>query len=585
MTSEAGAPTAPKRAGRREWLGLAVLTLACLLYVMDLTVLHLAVPAISRDLRPSSVELLWIIDIYGFMVAGFLITMGTLGDRIGRRKVLLIGGAAFGGASILAAFSPTAETLILSRALLGIAGATIAPSTLSLIFTMFEDPKERSTAVGLWVSAFSAGGVIGPILGGILLSQFWWGSVFLLAVPVMAALLLLGPRLLPEYRDPDAGRIDLVSVVLSLTAILSLIFGLKQTAQDGPTPLALGSIAVGLVVGVAWVRRQLSSADPMFDLSLFRIPRFATSLAINFLAIFLAIGFFLFVAQYMQLVLGLTPLEAGLWSLPEAVGFILGPNLAPRIVRHIRPAYLMAGGFLLAGAGLLLLSTITASSPNGLALVVISSAIIALGLGPVFGLTTELIVGSAPPSEPARPRDVGDRFGGRRRARALRPRFDRGGDLPVAHCRGAAGRRPGGRRGGRQGHARGRRRGRGDPAPGGRGGIAPFGAERLRRGHAGGLPDQRRRIGGGRRRHVRRAAARPADQGEAAGHGTGDRAGDRALRGTGGRPARGGLACARIVNMSVRFRIDPSSRTARPRWASRSRLRRSRRSGRGSGRR
>ncbi len=397
MTSEVSQATTPRRAGRREWLGLAVLTIACLVYIMDLTVLHLAVPAISRDLRPTSVELLWIIDIYGFMVAGFLITMGTLGDRIGRRKVLLVGGAAFGAASILAAFSPTPETLILSRALLGIAGATIAPSTLSLIFTMFEDPRQRSTAVGVWVTAFSVGGVIGPVVGGLLLSQFWWGSVFLLAVPVMGALLVLGPRLLPEYRDPDAGRIDLLSVVLSLVAILALIFGLKQAAQDGLTLLAVGAIGVGLVVGVAWVRRQLTAADPMFDLSLFRIPRFAISLAINFLAIFLAIGFFLFVAQYMQLVLGLTPLEAGLWSLPESVGFILGPNLAPRIVRHIRPAYLMAGGFLLAGVGLLLLSSITASSPNGLALVVISSTIIALGLGPIFGLTTELIVGSAPP--------------------------------------------------------------------------------------------------------------------------------------------------------------------------------------------
>jgi len=387
----------PRRAGRREWLGLAVLTLACLLYVMDLTVLHLAVPAISRDLRPSSVELLWIIDIYGFMVAGFLITMGTLGDRIGRRRVLLTGAAAFGAASIMAAYSPTPEILILSRALLGIAGATIAPSTLSLIFAMFEDPKERSMAVGVWVSAFSAGGVVGPILGGILLAQFWWGSVFLLAVPVMAALLLLGPRLLPEYRDPAAGRLDLVSVGLSLLAILALIFGLKQTAQDGLGGLPLGAIAVGLVVGGVWVRRQLRSPDPMFDLRLFRIPRFTASLAINFLAIFLAIGYFLFVAQYMQLVLGLTPLEAGLWSLPEAVGFLLGPNLAPRIVRHVRPAYLMAGGFLLAGLGLGILSTITPTSQNGLALVVIGSAIIALGLGPVFGLTTELIVGSAPP--------------------------------------------------------------------------------------------------------------------------------------------------------------------------------------------
>jgi MFS transporter, DHA2 family, multidrug resistance protein len=331
------------------------------------------------------------------MVAGFLITMGTLGDRIGRRKVLLAGAAAFGGASILAAYSPTAEMLILSRALLGIAGATIAPSTLSLIFAMFEDPKQRSTAVGVWVSAFSAGGVVGPILGGILLAQFWWGSVFLLAVPFMAALLLLGPRLLPEYRDPSAGRLDLLSVALSLIAILALVFGLKQLAQDGVGALSIGAIAVGLVVGAVWARRQLTSDDPMFDLRLFRIPRFTTSLLINFLAIFLAIGYFLFVAQYMQLVLGLSPLEAGLWSLPEAVGFLLGPNLAPRIVRRIRPAYLMAGGFALAGVGLAILATITPGTQNGLALVVIGSAIIALGLGPVFGLTTELIVGSAPP--------------------------------------------------------------------------------------------------------------------------------------------------------------------------------------------
>jgi DHA2 family multidrug resistance protein-like MFS transporter len=398
MTEPSQPGPAVRRAGRREWIGLAVLTLACLLYVMDLTVLHLAVPAISRELRPTSVELLWILDIYGFMVAGFLITMGTLGDRVGRRRVLLAGAGAFGLASILAAFSTSPEMLIASRALLGVAGATIAPSTLSLIFVMFEEPRQRSTAVGIWVSAFSAGGVVGPILGGLLLEQFWWGSVFLLAVPVMAVLMLVGPRVLPEYRDPSAGRLDLVSVALSLVAILALILGLKTVAQDGIGVVPLASIAVGLVVGSVWVRRQLTAADPMFDLRLFRIARFTTSLAINFLAIFLAVGYFLFVAQYMQLVLGLTPFEAALWSLPEAIAFIIGPNIAPRIVRRVRPAYLLAGGFAIAGVGLAILGSITAASPNGLALVVIASTIISIGLGPVFGLTTELIVGSAPPA-------------------------------------------------------------------------------------------------------------------------------------------------------------------------------------------
>src|SRR5215204_4062017 len=281
-----------RQVGRREWIGLAVLALACLLYVMDLTVLHLAVPAISEDLKPSSAQLLWIIDIYGFMVAGFLVTMGTLGDRVGRRKLLLIGAAAFGALSLLAAFSTSAEMLIVSRALLGIAGATLAPSTLALIFSMFRDPKQRAVAIGVWISAFSAGSAIGPIV-------------------------------LPEYRDPDAGRLDLASAVMSLVAVLTVIFGLKQIAQDGFGPLPISSILVGLGVGFVWARRQLSLADPMIDLRLFRIPSFSASLVINFLAIFVAVGYFLFVAQYLQLVVGLSPLAAGLWSVPSAIGFIV----------------------------------------------------------------------------------------------------------------------------------------------------------------------------------------------------------------------------------------------------------------------
>jgi DHA2 family multidrug resistance protein-like MFS transporter len=386
---------APPRAGRREWIGLAVLALACLLYVMDLTVLHLAVPAISEDLQPSSAQLLWIIDIYGFMVAGFLVTMGTLGDRIGRRKLLLIGAAAFGVVSLLAAFSTSAEMLIASRALLGIAGATLAPSTLSLIFAMFQDPGQRSRAVAVWISAFSAGSAIGPVLGGIMLEQFWWGSVFLLALPVMALLLILGPIVLPEYRAPNAGRLDLPSAGMSLVAILSLIFGLKQIAQDGVSLLPIGTIVLGIVVGALFVRRQFSLADPMIDVRLFRIPAFSASLAVNVLAIFVAVGYFLFVAQYLQLVVGLSPLVAGLWSLPSAIAFIIGSNLAPRIVRMVRPAYVMAAALAIAASGLGVLTQVGGS--NGLAIVVLASIVISLGLAPVFGLTTELIVGSAPP--------------------------------------------------------------------------------------------------------------------------------------------------------------------------------------------
>ncbi len=389
------ASTDNPRAGRKEWIGLGVLALAALVYVMDLTVLHLAVPALSADLQPSSAELLWIIDIYGFMVAGLLITMGTLGDRIGRRRLLMIGAAAFGATSILAAFSTSSEMLIVSRALLGIAGATLAPSTLSLIFSMFTDPGQRARAIAIWVSAFSVGSAVGPILGGLLLEHFWWGSVFLLALPVMAFLLILGPRLLPEYRDPDAGRLDLISAALSLVSLLAVIFGLKQIAQDGIGPLPVGSIVVGLVFGGLFVRRQLTLTDPMIDVRLFRIPSFSAALVVNFLAVFVAFGYFLFVAQYLQLVIGLTPLEAGLWSVPSAIGFIIGSQLAPRLVRLARPAYVMGAGLGLGAIGLGLLTQV--GGGDGLAVVVAGSIIISLGLGPVFGLTTELIVGSAPP--------------------------------------------------------------------------------------------------------------------------------------------------------------------------------------------
>jgi MFS transporter, DHA2 family, multidrug resistance protein len=381
-------------AGRREWIGLAVLTLACVLYAMDLTVLHLAVPSLSADLEPTSAQLLWIVDIYGFMVAGCLITMGTLGDRIGRRRLLMIGAAAFGVVSVLAAFSNSAELLIVCRALLGIAGATLAPSTLSLIFSMFSDPHERSVAIGVWIAGFSAGGAVGPVLGGVLLERFWWGSVFLLAVPVMALLLVLGPRLLPEFHDPNADRLDLVSAALSLVAMLAVIFGLKEIAQDGVGWLAVSAMVAGVALGIVFARRQRSLSDPMIDLRLFRIRAFNASLVTNVLGIFIAIGYFLFVAQYLQLVLGLSPLEAGLWSLPEAVGFIVGSTLAPRLLRRFRPAVVIGTGLLMGAAGLALLAQV---GPSDLQLVVVASVVISLGLAPVFTATTDLIVGSAPP--------------------------------------------------------------------------------------------------------------------------------------------------------------------------------------------
>ena len=385
---------APK-AGRREWIGLAVIALPCLLYSMDLTVLELAVPKLSADLKPTSSQLLWIMDIYGFLLAGFLITMGTLGDRIGRRRLLLIGAAAFGVASVAAAFSSSAEMLIATRALLGVAGATLAPSTLSLIRNMFLDPDQRAFAIGVWATSFAAGAAIGPLAGGMLLEFFWWGSVFLLAVPVMALLLVLGPLLLPEFRDPGAGRLDLTSAALSLAAVLAVIYELKQVAQDGVGWLPALSIAAGLVVGAVFVRRQQDLADPLIDLRLFRIPAFGASLAAFLLSIFVIAGIFFFIAQYLQLVLGLSPLVAGLWTLPSAGGLVAGSMLAPLVARRVHPAFVMAGGLALSAVGFGMLTQVDAAS--GFGVLVAGSVVLALGAAPVGTLATDVIVGSAPP--------------------------------------------------------------------------------------------------------------------------------------------------------------------------------------------
>jgi DHA2 family multidrug resistance protein-like MFS transporter len=383
------------RAGRREWIGLAVLALACVLYSMDLTVLHLAVPQLSADLRPSSSQLLWIVDVYGFLLAGSLITMGTLGDRIGRRRLLLIGAAAFGIASMLAAFSTSAEMLIGARALLGVAGATLAPSTLSLIRSMFHDAQQRTVAIGVWITSFSAGAVVGPPIGGLLLEFFWWGSVFLLAVPVMALLLVLGPVLLPEFRDPEAGRFDLLSAALSLVAVLAVIYGLKQITQDGIGWPPLLSVLAGLAIGVVFVHRQRRLADPLIDPRLFRMPGFSASLATYLLATFVAFAAFLFIFQYLQLVLGKSPLVAALWAVPSFGAFILGSMLTPPIVRRVRPAYVMSGGMALAAAGYGLLTQV--DGDYALAILVTASVVFSLGEAPVFTLATDLIVGTAPP--------------------------------------------------------------------------------------------------------------------------------------------------------------------------------------------
>lgn len=366
-----------------------------MLYSMDLSVLNLAVPALSAELKPSAAELLWIVDIYGFLVAGSLITMGTLGDRIGRRRLLMIGAAAFGIASVFAAFASSAGTLIAARALLGIAGATLAPSTLSLIRNMFHDAGQRTVAISVWITSYSVGGAIGPLLGGAMLQHFRWGSVFLLAVPVMALLLVVGPRLLPEFRDPDAGRLDLTSAALSLASVLGVIYGLKRIAEDGVGWPPMLAIAGGTALGVVFLRRQRTLADPFIDLGLFRSPAFSAALVTYTLALFVAFAAYIFIAQYLQLVLGLSPLEAGLWTLPWSLGFVVGSLATPALVRRFPPSVVMAVGLALAAAGFGVLTRVGTTS--GLAAIVCSSILFSIGLSPAITLVTDFVLAAAPP--------------------------------------------------------------------------------------------------------------------------------------------------------------------------------------------
>lgn len=386
---------APPTAGRREWIGLVVLALPTLLLSMDLSVLYLAVPQLSADLRPSGAQLLWIMDIYGFLMAGFLVMMGTLGDRIGRRRLLMIGAMAFGAASALAAFSTSPEMLIVTRALLGVAGATLAPSTLALLRNMFHDPKQRTAAIAVWTVCFSAGSVLGPLAGGALLAHFWWGSVFLLGIPVMLLLLVAGPILLPEHRNTDAGRPDILSSVMSVVAVLAVIYGMKDIATHGLGLYSTLSLVGGVAVGVLFVYRQRRLKDPLLDLGLFSSPRFGPALGIMGLAVLVMSGTLFFVAQYLQLVRGLTALQAGLWMMPMACGVVVGAIVTGQAIRKLRPPIVMGSGLLVSCAAFLLLSQMQTDSPIGLFIAGVFC--MSLGVAPVMILGLELAVGSAPP--------------------------------------------------------------------------------------------------------------------------------------------------------------------------------------------
>lgn len=385
---------AGRPATRRDWAGLAVLTLPTLLLAMDMTVLHLAVPSLSAALEPSSGQLLWIVDIYGFMIAGFLIIMGGIGDWIGRRRLLLLGATAFAAASVFAAFAPSAELLILARALLGISGACLMPSTLSLIRSMFERPAERTKAITVWMMSFMIGTVIGPVVGGLLLEWFWWGSVFLLAVPVMGLILIFGPTLLPEHRNEGKTGIDLLSAVMALAAILLLVFALKEAAKQGLGWQAALAGAAGLGIAAVFALRQARLENPLLDLALFGYRGFTAALVSLTFAIFTIGGSMFLIYQYLQGVAGLSPLEAGLWLLPSTLAGPVASFAVPGLAARIAPNRLIAAGLALGAVSLASLMLI--GPLNGLAVIVAGMTLLSLGLAPVTILGTDLIVSAAP---------------------------------------------------------------------------------------------------------------------------------------------------------------------------------------------
>ena len=340
----------------RRWLALGVLTLAVLLIGIDGTVLALATPFISADLDATGTQILWIGDIYSFVLAALLISMGSLGDRIGHKRLLLCGATAFAAFSALSAYSATAPMLIGTRVLLGMAGATLAPATLALIRGLFADQRERSIAVGIWAATFSAGAALGPLVGGVLLEHFWWGSVFLINIPVMVVLVVGGVLLLPEHRDPEPGPWDLPSVALSMVGMVGVVYAIKEgftSLSDGLGGDVLVAGVLGAAALVAFVRRQLRLPHPLIDVRLFANPRFSGVVAGNLLSVLGLSGLVFFLSQYFQLVHGYGPLKAGLAELPAALTATVFGVLAGVLVRYVSHRAVLTAGLALVGVAMI----------------------------------------------------------------------------------------------------------------------------------------------------------------------------------------------------------------------------------------
>ncbi len=387
--------------------------LPLLLVSMDVSVLYFAVPAISADLRPSGTQQLWIFDVYGFVLAGLLMTMGALGDRIGRRKLLLIGATAFGAASVAAAYADSAGMLIAARAVLGIGGATLMPSTMALVRHMFQDAGQRARAIGIWSGVMTAGIALGSVLSGVLVQYFWWGSVFLVNLPAMVLLLALAPVLLPEFKSPRTGRFDLLSVPLSMAAVLPVVYGLKEIPSQGWHPQYVASLAAGLVFAALFVRRQRTAAFPMISPGLFGGRGFGPAVVLNLLASFAGLGAAYFTTQYLQSVLGNSALVAALWALlPAVVVGVAAPVATVLVQRGVHRGHVVSGGFAISAAGF---GVLALAGCDALWTVLAGAALLSSGMVAVMSQMTDLALGAVPvdrAGSAASLLETGQEFGG-----------------------------------------------------------------------------------------------------------------------------------------------------------------------------
>jgi DHA2 family multidrug resistance protein-like MFS transporter len=376
-------------------LALALLSLPSLLIAIDISVLGVALPRMAADLRPSPTELLWMNDIYGFMVGGTMITMGAVGDRIGRRRLIVICAAVFAVASAVAAFSTGPWMVIVTRAVMGVAGAAIMPASLALIGRLFPDPARRVSAMGAYMTCFLVGMAVAPLIGGVMIEYWWWGSVFLLGVPVMLLTLVAAPRLLPEFRAPGAGRLDLPSAALCLASILSVVAALKMIVNSGSSWPAVVAAVTGAGLGAVFVRRQHTLADPLVDLSLLRRPGVGRVMWVLFLTAMLMGGTSIFWAFYLQSAQGLSPLRAALWLVPSMIAMIVASNLGPWLGRRIPPSRVILGSLMVMTAGFLSYALIPAGR-SGIPTVVCGAVLATAGVGAAFPFLMNDIISHAP---------------------------------------------------------------------------------------------------------------------------------------------------------------------------------------------